>query len=87
MDIVSWAVFGLIVGIVANVLDPHPAEGGLLGTIILGVAGALVGGFLANVIFGVGVGGFNFSSFAIAVLGSLLLLGLGRAFGRDSRYI
>lgn len=86
-DIVSWTVFGLIVGIVANALDPHPSEGGVLGIIILGVAGALVGGFLANLIFGIGTsGGFDFTSFAIAILGSLGLLALGRAFRNDGRY-
>lgn len=78
MNLLSWIVFGALVGVVANAIDPTPARGGLLGAIILGVAGALVGGFLANLIFGVGISGFDFTSFAVAVLGSLLLLFLGR---------
>ncbi|MBI2074297.1 MAG: GlsB/YeaQ/YmgE family stress response membrane protein [Candidatus Levybacteria bacterium] len=80
MNIVLWVLFGLLVGVVANAIDPAPARGGLLGAIILGIVGALIGGFLSNLIFGVGVTGFDFTSFAIAVLGALLLLLIGRSF-------
>jgi uncharacterized membrane protein YeaQ/YmgE (transglycosylase-associated protein family) len=83
MNVLAWIVFGLIAGVIANMVDPRPASGGLLGAIVLGIAGALVGGFLANLIFGLTVTGFNFTSFAIAVLGSLLLLFIGRAFTRN----
>lgn len=79
MDILAWAVFGLIAGVVANAIDPHPSQGGILGAIVLGVVGALVGGFVANLVFGVGVSGFNVSSLVVAVLGSLLVLMAGRA--------
>jgi len=82
MDIVTWVVFGLVAGIVANMIDPHPSEGGVLGAIVLGILGAVVGGFLANLIFGAAVTGFNFTSLAIAVVGSLVLLYIGRAWGR-----
>lgn len=82
MDILTWVVFGLIVGIVANIIDPRPSSGGILGAIVLGVVGALIGGFLGNLLFGVGVTGFNISSFIIAVLGSLLLLFIARVLIR-----
>ena len=82
MNILSWAVFGLIAGVIANAIDPEPSSGGVLGAIVLGVVGALVGGFLANLVFGVGVTGFNISSLVVAVLGSLLVLMAGRAFRR-----
>lgn len=82
MNILSWVLFGLIVGLVANVLDPSPARGGLLGTIVLGILGALLGGFLGDLIFGVGVSGFNLSSFIVAVIGSLVLLFVGRSLRR-----
>ncbi len=78
----SWLVFGIIVGVIANIIDPHPARGGWLGAIVLGILGAILGGFIGNMIFGVGITGFNFPSFGVAVLGALLLLFLGRAFGR-----
>lgn len=79
MTIIAWLLFGLVVGAIANMLDPHPAEGGMLGAIILGVVGALVGGFLGNLVLGTGVTGFNITSLSIAVLGSLLLLFISRA--------
>lgn len=81
-DFFSWIIFGLIVGIIANIIDPRPAAGGILGAIVLGVVGALVGGFLGNLLFGVGVSGFNLSSFIVAILGSLLLLFVSRALVR-----
>lgn len=78
MNIVSWVLFGLLVGLVANILDPEETRGGLLGTIILGIIGALVGGFLGSALFGISVTGFDFTSFAVAVLGSLIVLYVGR---------
>lgn len=81
-DALSWIIFGLIVGIIANIIDPRPAAGGILGAIVLGIVGALVGGFLGNLLFGVGVSGFNLSSFIVAILGSLLLLFVSRALVR-----
>lgn len=82
MNLLSWALFGLIVGIVANAIDPSPNGGGLFGTILLGVAGALVGGFLAKLLFGVGVTGFDLTSFIVAVAGSLVVLFGAKALRR-----
>lgn len=82
MNLLSWAVFGLLVGIIANAIDPDQNRGGLLGAVLLGVVGALIGGFLANLLFGVTVTGFNVTSFIVAVAGSLLLLFAGRALRR-----
>lgn len=82
MNIISWILFGLVVGIVANALDPNPNRGGVLGAVLLGIAGALLGGFVANLLFGISVTGFNLTSFLVAIAGSLLLLFLGRAFRR-----
>lgn len=82
MNILAWIVFGLIVGIIANYIDPRPAYGGILGAIVLGILGALVGGFLSSLVFGVGISGFNLPSLIIAVLGALLLLLIARAVRR-----
>ncbi|MBI4036848.1 GlsB/YeaQ/YmgE family stress response membrane protein [Candidatus Daviesbacteria bacterium] len=84
MNILSWIVFGLIVGIIANWIDPRPAQGGWVGGIILGILGALVGGFLGDLLFGVRVTGFNLPSFIIAVIGALILLFVSRAFFRKT---
>ena len=82
MNIFAWIIFGVITGIVANMIDPAPSRGGLGAAVILGIVGAVVGGFLSSVLFGVGVSGFNFESFAIAVAGALLLLLGERALRR-----
>jgi uncharacterized membrane protein YeaQ/YmgE (transglycosylase-associated protein family) len=82
MNIISWILFGLIVGIIANAIEPSPSGGGILGAMLLGIVGALVGGFLANLIFGIGITGFNLTSFLVAVAGSLILLFIGRALRR-----
>lgn len=83
MNILAWIIFGMIVGVIANLIDPKPSEGGLLGAIVLGILGGVVGGFLGNIVFGIGITGFNFPSFALSVLGSLLLLFVGRALSRS----
>ena len=74
MGILSWILLGLIVGALAKWVMPGDDPGGLIVTILLGIAGAFVGGFLATLI-GLGtVDGFNVGSLLIAVGGSLLLL-------------
>lgn len=82
MNVLGWIIFGMIIGVIANIIDPHPSEGGWLGAAVLGVLGAILGGMLGNLVFGINLTGFNFSSFAIAILGSLLLLFIDRTFGR-----
>lgn len=84
MNIVSWAIFGLIAGSIANWIDPRPSAGGILGSIVLGIIGAIIGGFLANILFGIGVSGFNFSSFIVAVVGSLIVLWGARSLTRTT---
>ncbi len=84
MDLVAWVGFGLITGIIANVIDPQPSSGGILGAIVLGIVGAVVGGFLGNLLLGVGVTGFNLSSFLIAVAGALVVLFASRMLMRNN---
>ena len=74
MGILSWIIFGLIAGILAKWIMPGEDGGGFIMTVILGVVGALVGGYI-SVFFGMGkVDGFNFGSFVVAVIGSLVVL-------------
>ena len=82
MNLIGWIIFGLIAGAVANMIDPRPAKGGILGAILLGIVGAVVGGFLGSTLFGVGVEGFDISSFIVAILGSLIVLFIGRSLIR-----
>ena len=74
MNYLAWAIFGLIAGALAKLIMPGDDPGGCLVTIVIGIAGALVGGMIGTAL-GIGnVDGFNFHSFAIAVGGSMLLL-------------
>ena len=74
MDLLSWIVLGLIVGIVAKLIMPGKDPGGIMITIVIGIAGALLGGFISTALgFGI-VTGVNLWSLAIAVGGALLLL-------------
>lgn len=78
MGLLSWILFGLLVGALARWIMPGKDPGGCLMTMVLGIAGALVGGFLATLL-GIGsVTGFDLGSIAIAVAGAVLLLWLRR---------
>ena len=85
MGFLSWILLGLIVGALAKWIMPGNDPGGVIVTILIGIAGAFVGGYLATVL-GIGsVSGFNLGSLAIAVGGSLLLLwGFRRLRGGSS---
>jgi uncharacterized membrane protein YeaQ/YmgE (transglycosylase-associated protein family) len=74
MSWIIWIILGLIAGILAKWLMPGRDPGGFIVTILLGIVGALVGGFI-SVRLGFGdVTGFNLPSIIIAVLGAILLL-------------
>lgn len=70
MGIISWIIFGLIAGILAKWIMPGKDGGGFIVTVILGVIGAVVGGYIST-FFGMGrVDGFNLGSFVVAVIGA-----------------
>ncbi|MBW2243467.1 MAG: GlsB/YeaQ/YmgE family stress response membrane protein [Deltaproteobacteria bacterium] len=74
MGILSWILLGLVVGVLAKWIMPGRDPGGLVVTILIGIAGAFVGGFLGTQL-GLGdVTGFNLGSLALATGGALLLL-------------
>lgn len=80
MGIFSWIVLGLIVGALAKWIMPGKDPGGFIVTTILGIAGALIGGYLASLLgFGT-VTGFSLKSLGISVIGALLLLFIYRQF-------
>ncbi len=77
MGIISWIIWGLFVGLIARAVLPGRQPIGFLWTIALGVAGALIGGFLATEVLGIADSDeFDFGSFLIAVGTSALLLWL-----------
>lgn len=85
MGIVSWIVVGLIAGVLAKILMPGDDPGGFIVTTLIGMAGALVGGFVVSVLGGVGATGFNIWSILVATLGAVILLAVYKAIaGRRS---
>ena len=80
MGLVAWLVVGLIAGWLANAVM-RGGRGNLVTDIIVGVIGALVGGFLAGALFGVpnAVNGINFGSIVVAFLGAVVAIAIVRA--------
>lgn len=78
MGILSWIVFGLLAGMLAKWLMPGRDGGGLIMTMLLGIAGAFVGGWIGTQLGFGSVTGFNLGSFFTAIIGALALLFLYR---------
>ena len=80
MAILSWILFGLVVGVIAKLLMPGRDPGGFIVTILLGIAGALIGGFIGRAM---GFYGSNESAgWIISILGAVILLALYRMMVR-----
>ena len=75
MGIISWIVLGLIVGVLAKLIMPGKDPGGFIITILIGIAGAFVGGFVSSLIGFGSITGFNIKGIIIATGGAILLLG------------
>jgi uncharacterized membrane protein YeaQ/YmgE (transglycosylase-associated protein family) len=84
-DMLMWILFGLVVGVVAKLLMPGRDPGGFIITILLGIAGALLGGWMGRAmgLYGPGEG----AGFLMALLGSVVLLALYRMLFRRTTTI
>ena len=84
MGIIGWIVLGLFAGVIAKLIMPGDDPGGIIVTTLIGIAGALVGGFIASAL---DIGDldefFDLGTWLIAIAGSLLLLGIYRMFAGD----
>ncbi len=75
MSIIVWMLLGLVAGVIAKMLMPGKDPGGLVVTIIIGIAGAIVGGVLWNLVTGNdSYGDFDVGGVVIAVIGAMILL-------------
>ena len=74
MGILLWILFGLIVGVVAKWIMPGRDTGGMVVTVALGIAGAVVGGLIGDAVGLGGVSGFDIRSLLVAIGGALVLL-------------
>ena len=93
--IIGWIIFGLIAGLIAKAIMPGRDPGGAIVTILLGIAGAIIGGFVGQALFGYGrtvndTGDLSqpgfLMSLVLAVIGAIVLLALYRLVkGRTTR--
>jgi uncharacterized membrane protein YeaQ/YmgE (transglycosylase-associated protein family) len=82
MGILGWIVLGLLAGAIAKAILPGDDPGGIIVTMIIGIVGAILGGFLAQLIFDVDSvdNFFDWSTWLTAIVGSIILLLLYRLF-------
>jgi uncharacterized membrane protein YeaQ/YmgE (transglycosylase-associated protein family) len=77
--VIGWIIFGLIAGGIAKLLMPGRDPGGFIVTMLLGIAGAVVGGFIGRALWGsAGVNDWSVGSFALAIGGAIILLAIYR---------
>jgi uncharacterized membrane protein YeaQ/YmgE (transglycosylase-associated protein family) len=86
VGIIGWIVLGLVAGAIAKAILPGTQGGGWLITLILGVVGALLGGFIGSAVFGIGLENFwSLQTWIVAILGSIVVLLIYGLFTRGSR--
>jgi uncharacterized membrane protein YeaQ/YmgE (transglycosylase-associated protein family) len=79
VDILAWIVVGIIAGFLAKAVVPGEGPGGVLGDMVIGIIGAIVGGWLFNVFGHIGATGLNLWSILVAFIGGVVLLLIIRA--------
>ena len=86
MGILGWIVLGLIAGAIAKAILPGRQGGGWIATLILGVVGALLGGFIGSAIFGIGLEEFwSLQTWIVAIVGAIIVLLIYGLVTRGSR--
>ena len=85
MSVIAWIVLGLIAGFIASKLVNNRGEG-LPFDILLGIVGAVIGGWLFNAVGATGVTGFNVWSLLVAVVGAVVLLVVWHAIRRSTSH-
>ncbi len=86
MGIIGWIVLGLIAGAIAKAILPGTQGGGWIITLILGVVGAVLGGFIGSQVFGIGLEGFfSIQTWLLAIGGAILVLLIYGLVTRGSR--
>jgi uncharacterized membrane protein YeaQ/YmgE (transglycosylase-associated protein family) len=87
MGIIAWIILGLLAGLIARAIMPGDDSIGLIATVIIGIAGAIIGGFIAELIGFEGLGSFfELRTWIIAVAGAALLLLIVRAVASGRRH-
>ncbi len=84
MGIILWIIFGGLVGWVASLIMKTEGQQGIVVDIIVGIVGAVIGGLLMNFFGQSSVTGFNLYSFAVALLGAVILIAISRPMRRGN---
>ena len=88
VGIIGWIVLGLIAGAIAKAILPGTQGGGWLITLVLGVVGALLGGFIGGAVLGIPLGGFfELRTWLLAIGGAILVLLIYGLITRGSRRV
>ena len=74
MNIILWIIFGALAGWIASLVMKTNAQQGFIMDVVIGIAGAFIGGFIMNLFGGGGVSGFNLPSLLVAIIGAIVLL-------------
>ncbi len=74
MGLIVWIILGALAGWVASIITGRNKRMGCIANIVVGVVGALIGGFLMNILGRTGITGFNVQSLLVAVLGAVVFL-------------
>lgn len=80
-DIILWILFGALAGWIASIIMKTNAQQGALANIIIGIIGALIGGWIVHALTGSAVSGFNLWSLLVAIGGAVVLIAILRFFG------
>ncbi len=87
MSIILWIVFGALVGWIASMIMGTDARQGALLNIVVGIVGAVLGGWAMSALGQGGVSGFNLYSFVVSLIGACLLIAIVRAVRGSSRTV
>lgn len=82
MGIILWIIFGALTGWIASLIMKTDAQQGPFLNIAVGVIGAVIGGYIMNLLGQPGVTGFNLYSFIVSILGAIVLIAIVRAVRR-----
>lgn len=82
MGVILWIIFGALVGWIASIIMKTDAEQGPFLNIVVGIIGAVLGGWIMNFFGQGGTSGFNLYSFVVALLGAIVLIAIVKAVRR-----
>lgn len=85
MGVIGWIILGALAGWIASKITGNDREMGAMANIVVGIIGAFIGGLVMNLLGGSGITGLNLWSFAVALVGAVVLLLIVNAFGHKRK--